>query len=217
MKEFETAKKLLDDLKINQPIIIDGGACHGSSILECLKHWPNAQIYAFEARPDLSKKLDNKFKSQSNVHIYNQLLGEKNEVMNFHVTSEFGTGSVLPPSARAQNYHKGLLDVVNVIRLDCVNLDDSFSNVDLIKLDIHGAELPTLQGSLRLLPQMKVLIIEMLFFESFVGQAPFYKLSEFLYGQKFELFNFFNLASHPSGKLGGGDVIFTNTRFFPNV
>jgi FkbM family methyltransferase len=214
MDEFAAAKTLLSSIHIERPCIVDGGACVGYTIIECFKFWPEAKVYAFEARPDLCTYLEKLFEKNKNVTIYNELLGQKNETMEFNVTRDVVTGSVLKPGAIVKQYHKEKMDIINTIVLNCVTLDDSFSKLDLIKLDLHGAELPTLKGSIEILPQIKIIIVEMSFYEVFIGQAPFYELSKFICEQGFDLFSLYNLAYNPaSGKLGGGNALFTNKRF----
>lgn len=218
MDSFTVAKCLLSKLNIENPHIIDGGACVGYTIIEFLKHFPGAIIYAFEPHPDAYDRIVKLFASNKNVKTYNELLGEKDEPMKFHIMRDIGTGSVLLPGSVVKQYHKSKMDIIKTIDIDCTTIDTCFSNIDLIKLDVHGAELPTLKSSVNVLPNVKIVITEMIFYEAFIGQAPFYELSSFLYQQGFELFSIFDLAYHPvSSRLGGGNALFTNKKFITAI
>jgi FkbM family methyltransferase len=215
--EFETAKFLLDKLNVTEPFIVDGGACKGNAVIESLKLWSKCTIHTFEARPDLCEGLQKKFREHTNVVVHNNLLGEANKRMKFNVMYNVGTGSVLPPSEKAKQYHHDKVEIQDVIKLNCVQLDGMFKKIDLLKLDIHGAELPTLLGASKLLPDIKVIIIETLFYEAFVGQALFYKLAEFLYTQGFRIFDLFNLEQKPYQRVGGCDALYINSKLFPEL
>jgi FkbM family methyltransferase len=211
---YTDAHKLLGLLKINHPVIVDGGACIGSTIKRFLEKRPNADIHAFEARPDLANTLTKTFAHTKNVKIYNKALGKCNSKIKFNVTKYIGTGSVLIPSAQAKRYNGSKAAVVRSIRIDCVRLDQVISHVDLIKLDVQGSELDALHGSTKLFGKVKLLIVEVMFYAAYNKQPLFCDINSFLGKHAFQLFNIYGMSTHKHGKLTFGNALYINTKFY---
>ena len=68
---------------------------------------------------------------------------------------------------------------MNTTSIDVYCKDHSISRIDILKLDIQGAELLALQGALEMLKNHKISVIytEIILVQAYQGQ---YKLSEYL-------------------------------------
>ncbi len=73
--------RLLQSIK--NPIFIDGGAHSGETIEKLQIYFPNAEIYAFEAIPELA----NNITKSAGVTIFSKALGEKERTLSaFNIT-----------------------------------------------------------------------------------------------------------------------------------
>jgi len=83
-------------------------------------------------------------------------------------------------------------------------------NIDLLWMDVQGAELIALQGLKTNLPKVSLIHIEIELIEIYSAQPPFSQVRKFLEENEFRLFGFtgFHLYS--------GDAIFANNCSFSN-
>jgi FkbM family methyltransferase len=206
--------RLLGLLKINYPVIVDGGACVGTTLKKILRRRPGARVHAFEARPDLARKLADRYKQRKHVTVYNQALANKQGNIKFNITKYIGTGSTLVPSQQSKRFNKQKVSIVKNVKVQSVRLDKSLKHVDVLKLDVQGSELSALEGSKKLFDQMKLIIIEVMFYQAYNNQPLFSDLDLFLRKNRFQLFNFYELSTNKSGKLTAGDALYINTRFY---
>lgn len=112
------------------PVIYDCGANIGVSVIYLKKNHSNAKIYAFEPDPNIAKYLrnnliDNKI---SDVTVYEQAVWNKNEEISF-ISDNADGGS---------HYTSGQSIKVNAVRLKELLIAEDY--VDLLKIDIEGAE-----------------------------------------------------------------------------
>ena len=118
------------------PLIIDCGANIGMSILYFKKNYPTATVIAFEPNPTTYELLQKNRSSYhlSNVSIHNLALSNVAGNIPFHFNDDKGT---LTGSIQA---NRGGSKVINVpCELLSMHLRN-FEVVDLIKMDVEGAE-----------------------------------------------------------------------------
>lgn len=132
------------------PIIYDCGANVGTSCLYFAKHFPKAKITAFEADKTISEVLENNLKKNkvNNVEIINKAVWIDNEGIYFAPDGADG-GSI---SKEVTNY-----------KIDSVRLRDLLAHqegIDLLKMDIEGAETEVLLDCENLLYKIKFLFVE---------------------------------------------------------
>jgi FkbM family methyltransferase len=157
----ETAGTVANDIlagtlvsRICQPhkVFIDVGAHIGSVIAEVRYHAPSARIIAFEAVSEKADYLRRKFPQ---VEVHACALGEVDGESRFFVdTKRTGYSSLGKPSSH------GSPDVVEIVvplkRLDGVVRCDA---VDVIKIDVEGAELGVLRGGGELIARCRPTIL----------------------------------------------------------
>lgn len=154
LKEFdEIYNKILND----NSVIIDVGANKGQSIERFLK-FHNPVIYSFEPSGDVFKILESKFKNRTNCYLYNVALGEKkseslffeyynNELNSFHLINDL--------DVKKKREIKVPIDT-----LDNFTEQNNLKKINLLKIDTQGYEQNVLSGSINLLRQNKIDIIE---------------------------------------------------------
>ena len=147
--KFETAKV--------SPVIYDCGANIGMSCIYFKKLYPQAMIKAFEADPGISALLASNLTANNinDVEVINKAVWINDTGVDLNV--EGADGSSI--------YTDGNKVSVESIRLKV--LLDSEVSIDLLKIDIEGAELEVLRDCRNSLTQVKKLFVE---FHSFTNR-----------------------------------------------
>lgn len=175
------------------PKILDLGANIGLSIIFFQELYPNAEIIALEADPQVFRYLQSNINSQDypNVKLINKAVWYENSWLNF--ASEGADSGQIDCASSNHNY--------KTVQVEAVDIAELLSNqaFDFIKMDIEGAEefvLPRCQG---LLDSVNHLFIE---YHSKVGQKQnLNEILNFLSQEGFRLY-IENLFEKPTPFLG---------------
>ncbi|MDO8477676.1 MAG: FkbM family methyltransferase [Candidatus Rokubacteria bacterium] len=135
------------------PLIIDGGANVGVSVLYFKKHYPKSRIVAFEADPTVFSVLEaNLHKAgHGDVQLINKALWKEDTVLEFCI--EGADAGRIPREDDRRQPKK--------IRVPTVRLRQYLTDpVDLLKLDIEGAETEVLLDCADLLKNVSSLFVE---------------------------------------------------------
>lgn len=121
------------------------GAYHGTEIFRLLNNYPNSKIYAFEAYPEHFKVLHENFSNNSRVILFNKAVTAKSGEVEFFQLDVEGNGSIFPfqgDKFGAKN------SVVESIKVSSTTLKEELGNIeiDLLWVDVQGAELEVLKG-----------------------------------------------------------------------
>ena len=141
---------------------VDVGANVGHILREIINAAPLGQHYAFEPIPDLSMRLERKY-------------GKHAKIFNYALSNQEGKGAFMyyrdsPALSSFQERTRwGKHDIVK-LEVETKRLDDIIPenvSVDLIKIDVEGAELLVLQGARNTLNRNKPIVL----FEAGLGAA----------------------------------------------
>lgn len=142
------------------PLIIDAGAHIGLSTLYFKYLYPNAQIIAIEPNPDVFELLElNIFENQlEDVQTVNAALWQNNTTLPFFIDKStnnwFSTASYLEGAWTGDQESEQ-------IKVPTITLGELVTRpIDLLKMDIEGAETTVLQASSDALAFIKHMIIE---------------------------------------------------------
>ena len=130
------------------------------------------------------------------------------------------TNSLLESDRRGDEYWgTNLLDKESEQTVETLALDDfcraeHIEHVDVLKIDVQGAEYAVLAGAAGLLDRRAVdlIYLEMIMAPSYVGQRKYHYYLTLLDGLGYELFDLFNLGRH-DGRLIQSDGIFVESGF----
>lgn len=144
-KVIENNFPSLDLSKLNT--VFDLGANNGLFIQKMLSNGVK-NVHAFEPNPNALINLYDKYENNNNVKIINKAISSKSDKLTFHYHPENSTISAfnrhhltphLPPNE--------LLEIqVNTIRLDDYCNLNSINDIDLLKIDVEGAEYDILEN-----------------------------------------------------------------------
>jgi FkbM family methyltransferase len=135
-----------------RPVVVDLGANDGRFAAELLSQYPEAQVVLVEADPLLVGMLRQRFARQGNVQLYAGLVGgQAADRVPFHL-SRIPEGNSLH-AALAASWADGETRTIEAPMITLAGLLElaRLPAVDLVKIDIEGAEydvLPTLDRAL---------------------------------------------------------------------
>lgn len=175
------------------PIVIEAGVHNGSDTLYMSKKWPNGIIYGFEPVPDLFQQALTRNNDRHNVFLFNTALSNKKGVSRFFCSGPYpftGSGSLLKPtghlSVHPQVQFNTTINVETII-LDEWAQDNKITHVDLMWLDMQGAEYAVLQAAPITTSTAKVIVVEVNYAEMYENCGLFNDLSNLLKGYGFIL------------------------------
>jgi FkbM family methyltransferase len=131
------------------------GAYHGYEIQRLKTRYPYAIIYAFEAHPTHFAILEQRCRGLDNVFLYNEAVCDYHGEVDFYEISIAGSGSIL--KFQGEKFENCPAKIVETIKVPCVQLTERLGpiDIDLLWVDVQGAELKVLKGSdLRLIKSM---------------------------------------------------------------
>jgi FkbM family methyltransferase len=207
---FEVQQRLA---KSTPKIIFDLGANRGDTALNYAKLFPLASIYAFEPFPETYDKLIARVGGNKMIKPQPVAISEKKGEAVFHSNVNEDTNSLLPSAkiglssddqVRTQSQIK-----VNTETIDDFCIEHQIGKIDILKMDIQGAELSALKGASQLLKEKKISMIyfETYFQKQYENQPLFYEIATFLEGYGYHLQDLYS-PIYGNGSLIWCDVIF---------
>lgn len=208
-------RRILEQVK-DCHLIVDGGANKGQFAVLARSLWPDAQISCFEPLAEPRSRLQRISALLSNVRVFPLALHSTQSTMNMFLTKRRDSSSLLKP----ENRIKATKDQCHVAdgetEIETTTLDDwvtseSIGDIDLIKLDLQGAELQALLGATNCLKSTKFVFCELSYRPTYKGQPLCTEVIVWLSQQGFDLVG---VSPSPHG-VGSweADFLFKNSSF----
>ena len=180
--------KLVTTICSSNKTFIDIGSHIGSIISEVQRCDDSIKIIGIEAIPEKVSKLKNSFPA---VDFYQCALGNKTGEVSFYVNEkESGYSSLLAPKNNSEDHIKKI--TVPLKKLDELQ---NFQNVDVIKIDVEGAELGVILGAKETISRNNPIIM----FESPPGDDQ-------VKGEIWEVFTALEYGIHLPNRLAHNDM-----------
>jgi FkbM family methyltransferase len=214
---FFVTQKLV---RAQAPVIFDVGAHVGETAARYRALFPGALIHSFEPFPASYETLKAAFRDDPRVVPHNVAVAGSTGTGKLHVNKASVTNSLLESDSRGDDYWgSNLLDTQTELAVETLALDDfcraeRIEHIDVLKIDVQGAEYAVLAGAAGLLDRRAVdlIYLEMIMAPSYVGQRKYHYYLTLLDGLGYELFDLFNLGRH-DGRLIQSDGIFVESGF----
>jgi len=227
-QKFGRERLLQSLVKAPEPVIFDVGAHHGESVAYLTNILPSAKIYSFEPDPDSFNRLCTA--AVEKVLYFNLALSDIDGTVSFFRNSISHTNSLLKvnlssrdsigiANAAAENdtkYFESFNEEVRVAatRLDSFTEQHSIGQIDLLKIDVQGAECRVLAGGEATLRNTKVLVLEISFFDYYEHQTSFMDVEQILSPLGFRLFSISEVSNNPmNGRTDWAEVVYLNQSF----
>lgn len=225
-KEKFSREKLIQSLiRAPRPVIFDVGAHFGESIRYLKGIFPQAIICSFE--PDLDSFKELSANSTDGVSCFNLALSDSDGTAAFFRNSISHTNSLLKVNlnskdsislARANaegdtHFFEGFNreDTVSTVRLDTFTRSHGIDHIDLLKIDVQGAECRVLKGAEATLVNTAVVVIEISFFDYYEHQTSFGDVEGILGPLGFTLYSISEISNNPmNGRTDWAEVIYVN-------
>jgi len=197
--------------KILCPMIFDVGSHHGESLGFFKEIAPNAQIHCFEPDPESYYILQKNFPDHENVHNYaiSDKIGEesfyRNPLSHTNSLNKVNLKSKDSIKIKQEKFSESseFLDAVNQkVVVPCTTLNFFVQNyeiesIDLLKVDVQGAEAKVLNGAKNILNMVEAVIIEIALFDFYEISNNFLDIENILIPAGFDLFSILDISQNP--------------------
>lgn len=216
-KQYRRAFRNLRHLpRIEYRTVIDGGANRGAFTDAFLRLHQPRRLLLVEAIPDLAMKLQARYAGDGRVSVVSAALSDRDGEAEFQVNRSEASSSLLPIDPRNSDWFGRDLMVANRIGVVTITLAElmkreNLESVDLLKLDLQGAERLVLTGGAQLLDRIRVIYTEVFFERLYEGAWLFFETNDFLSARGFKLCGLSNIVHAADGDLLQANATFRRT------
>ena len=216
-KLSKIANKLLG--KNNIRIILEFGSRYGEDSIEFAKRYPKATVYSFECNPNTLEVCKDKVSAFKNIVLTEKAVSNINGHVSFFKIDEIrtkttwtdgnqGASSLFIASGKypVESYVQEEIKVESIM-LSTFITQNNIPEIDILWMDIQGAELLALKGLGHDIHRVKIIHLEVEFFEIYQNQPLFNEIKTFL--NKFN-FNFLGFSYESEY---AADAVFINSQY----
>lgn len=187
-------------INARDPIIFDIGAHVGSITKIYRSLFPRAFIHSFEPFPQSFQELLKNTEGDSRIFCHQKAASCKDGNAIFNANINSATNSLLATDDRGSSFWgDGLLDTISRIQVNTTTVDifckeTGISNIDILKMDVQGAEFSVLKGATDMLKNQQIALIytELILCPTYKNQNKFHEYLSFLASFGYELLDFYN-------------------------
>lgn len=195
--------------------IFDVGASSGASIERYLAGFEQPTIHSFEPQAQAFGALHHRFGRHAGIHLNNVALADRVGIASLHRGSYHETASLLAFATdswwmASQNITPEGETTVALDTIDHYCAERAITAIDLLKLDIQGAEPECLGGAARMLAAgaIRVIHLEIILHGLYARRGSFGAIEALLAPHGFRLHTLFDLLIAPSGELLQLDAVY---------
>jgi FkbM family methyltransferase len=164
-------------------IVFDVGAKDGRDTFQFLRIFPHANIWAFDCSPLCIDRLEESFRHEPRVTVIPRAVSDQRGQETFYSCSMRGSSGLFPVSREfsIEAKNTGSCEVESITLDDFIEEQD-IDHVDLLKIDIEGADLLALRGCQRTISRGKIraVLCELLFYPYYVDQCSYTEICNYL-------------------------------------
>lgn len=211
--------------QVRRPVVFDVGANVGQTLERFSRVLPGAHVHSFEPFPASYEKLAAVAAARPPARAHRLALGAEPGEATFHVNPQFHTRNSLltRPTSGRRYYSEGaeLPDSVTVTvdTLDAFCAREGIERIEVLKLDVQGAELQVLQGGRGLLVRRAVDIVfsEVMFVPHYEGGPLFHDIHAAMRAQGYSLYHLYDPITAVNGQLRYANALFVSDDFRTRV
>lgn len=172
---------------------IEVGSHNGEDAVEFSFLFQNARIYTFEANPVHLHKIRKRILGHKRITAYNLCVVDYDGEIDFYrvdttICGNHGVSSIFPFDTTKEicnTNKKGRFRNLPPVKTKCISLDSwcdqqNIEKVDLLEIDVQGAELKVLNGFMKRLTQTIGVCIEENIQKYYLGQPDFIEVEKIL-------------------------------------
>jgi FkbM family methyltransferase len=207
-------------IKVREPVIIDIGAHTGAVARTYRERFPLASIHCFEPFPESFQALSQNMAGDARTHCHRTAVSDEKGTALLNANLSSATNSLLATDERgAVFWGEGLLDTTSQIEVgtttvDAFCLEAGIPQVDILKMDVQGAEFSVLVGAQDTLANQRVSLVytELIVCPTYRGQHKLHEYLSLLDSHGYDLLDFFDpFRSH--NQLIQADAVFLSSSF----
>lgn len=212
---YRVESGIVEFLPVGAPIVyVDVGASAGTFAHNIEQHYGIRRGVFIEPQPDRCAELRAKFPGPQ-YSVYQYALGDESKTCEMDVLRWDYSSSLLPVKRDLPNV-TALVDLDVREKIDCrvVTLDEVMAEahwdepIDLLKVDVQGAELMVFRGAPETLARARFVYAEVSFTPLYEGSCVFSDVYEFLRSRGFRLLALREGFRGKDGELLQGDALF---------
>lgn len=212
---FLVQKKIMDALNSN-PIIFDVGAYHGHVASRYKSLFPDSTIYCFEPFAESFKHLHANFSNNPSFKLFQLGLSDTSGKSFFHSNQFEMTNSILESDVKGNlTWGDGLLETKEVVEIETKTIDQVVSelgieSIDILKMDVQGAEFKVIKGAENFLAKggVKMVYTEIITMPTYIGQLGLEDTLMLFNEVGFQLVGLYNYSYSSPGQLRQVDAVF---------
>lgn len=203
------------------PVIFDVGAHVGQSYTVYRRLFPKAEIHLFEPFVGALETLKPLTQDDSDCTLHEVALSDHDGERDFHVNTQSATNSLNAFSATAaQHWQSAQLEsleknTVSTRTADSLCTEFGIERIDIMKIDVQGAEYEVLQGAANLLESgaIRLLQLEFILANTYADQHPLHEYLALLHHYGYQLLDLYQPLRN-EGRLLQCDLMFAAPETF---
>ncbi len=206
-KQYRRAFRNLRHLpRLTYRSVIDAGANRGSFTDAFLRLHRPERLVLVEAIPELAMKLRARYSLDPRISVISTALSDRTGEAQFEINRSEASSSLLSIDQRNSAWFSRDLRVARSIIVPTMTLPElmareSLTSIDLLKLDLQGAEGLVLTSGAAVLERIRVIYTEVFFEQLYAGAWLFRDMNDFLSGHGFKLCGLSNIVHAADGDL----------------
>jgi FkbM family methyltransferase len=177
-----------------RPVIVEAGAADGQDTASFVRYWPGCQVHAFEPVPSAFAMVEEITAGLAGVRRYQAALSDRVGTTEMYVSADVDTpgcadsSSILAPTGHLTEFPAvtfGQRVTVRTTTLDRWRAECGVDRVDLMWLDMQGAELLALKAGSPTLAVTGAVMMEVSRKELYAGAPLYMEVRAWMRGQGF--------------------------------
>lgn len=185
------------------PIIFDVGAYIGEVARIYRRIFPRAKLYCFEPFPGSFRELET-LSSDPWIKCYPMAMSDQIGKITLNVNADLSCNSIFSRPHNKPAYYAAHAQNVDHIEVETTTIDsfcnkENIERIDILKLDVEGAEAKALQGAHKQLSKHAVILIytEVMFIPHYGGGCLFHEVTGLLEKHGYSLFDHISHYEEP--------------------